>query len=195
MVITVLSVSTEPFIVSEFITICLKAIECLFFRNIKKFITFIFCWRRHIFLIIIQIFTEKHFPSKFWTTDPLNMIDPSFLAFWEIYILITHQWPRSTPKTSNGVEWGWILPHDAFFGKLMKNCWCQQKITWKDVRRIIFENNKWCWKKQLACGRMFHLQYFSFSFNSNRYFNIVNHLAQTWQFTQTSHYKISTRRT
>ena len=39
---------------------------------------------------IIQIFAEKHFPSNFWTADPLNMIDPSFLAFWEIYILITH---------------------------------------------------------------------------------------------------------
>ena len=103
------SVTTELFIVAEFITTCLKATE-LFFQNIKNYgviLQFIFCWRKHIFLMIIQIFTEKHFSSNFWTANPQNMSDPHFLAFWEIYILITHCWP------TKNVKWNWMGLNDV----------------------------------------------------------------------------------
>ena len=66
---------------------------------------FIFCRRKHIFLMIIHIFTEKHFPPIFEPPTPWTWLTPHFLAFWEIYILITHCWLISIPKTSNGVEW------------------------------------------------------------------------------------------
>ena len=42
---------------------------------------FIFCWLKHISLIIIQIFNETQFSSKFWTTDFLNIVDSSFFSF------------------------------------------------------------------------------------------------------------------
>ena len=83
LVITVLFVSTELCIVSEIITPHLKAIV-EFFQNIKKIMVslpFIFCWCKHIFLMVFQIFTEKHFSCNFQTTDPLNMVDPSFFSF------------------------------------------------------------------------------------------------------------------
>lgn len=76
--------------------------------------------------MIIQVFTEKHFSSNFWSADILNMVDP-FFSFWEIYILIIHWWPICVPKTSNGVECCSVMPHDVFFLKLMKSCWSQQK--------------------------------------------------------------------
>ena len=87
-------------------------------------LSFIFCWRKQIF-VMIKFLQEKIFSSNFWTADPLKMFIPHFVAFWEIYILITHWWPISTPKTSNGVEWGWRIPHDVFFPKSMKNYWRQ----------------------------------------------------------------------
>ena len=39
------------------------------------------------------------------------------------------------------IPWTWLMPPDIFFLKSMKNCWPQQKSTWKVVKRIIFENN------------------------------------------------------
>ena len=51
------------------------------YQKIMASLPFIFSWRKHIFLVIIHIFTEKHFSSNFWTVDPLNMIDPSFFSF------------------------------------------------------------------------------------------------------------------
>ena len=87
-------------------------------------LSFIFCWRKQIF-VMIKFLQEKIFSSNFWTADPLKMFIPHFVAFCEIYILITHWWPISTPKTSNGVEWGWRIPHDVFFPKSMKNYWRQ----------------------------------------------------------------------
>ena len=35
----------------------------------------------HIFLMVIQIFTEKFFSPFFKKADPLNMVDPSFFSF------------------------------------------------------------------------------------------------------------------
>ena len=31
--------------------------------------------------MIIQIFTEKHFFSKFWTADTRDIVNPSFFSF------------------------------------------------------------------------------------------------------------------
>ena len=93
---------------------------------------FIVYWCKHIFLMIIQIFTENILPLIFeplisWTKliphvlmiiqiftenilplifEPLisgTQLIPHVLAFWEIYILITYWWPVSIPKTSYGV--------------------------------------------------------------------------------------------
>ena len=105
-------------------------------------LTFIFCWCKHIFIMIIQIFTEKHFSSNFWTMGPLNMVDPSFFsAFWEIYILISHWWPISIPKISNEVEWGWMMANEIFFLKSMKTADVSKNITDKVIKCIILENN------------------------------------------------------
>ena len=51
------------------------------YPKIMVSLSYIFCWGKHIFLIIIQIFTKKHFSFNFWTTDPLNIVDPSFVSF------------------------------------------------------------------------------------------------------------------
>ena len=42
---------------------------------------FIFRWRKHIFLMINQIFTEKHFSSSFWGADPLSIADSLLVSF------------------------------------------------------------------------------------------------------------------
>ena len=97
---------------------------------------FIFCWRKHIFSIIIQIFTEKHFSSKFWTAGPWTWLTLHFLAFWEIYILITHWWPISIPKTSNGVEWCHMT---HFFWSWWKTAMSAKK-SHKKWSSIILEN-------------------------------------------------------
>ena len=94
----------------------------------KIMVSFIFCLQKHIFLIIIQIFTES---LIFELLVPWTCLTLHFLVFWEIYILITHWWPIIMPKTSNGVEWSWITPHDLIFLKLMKNWWRQQKYHMK----------------------------------------------------------------
>ena len=83
------------------------------YQKIMVSLLFVFCWCMHIFLMI-QIFTEKHL-SNIWTADHLNMFTPHFVAFWEIYIGITYWLPVSIPKTSNGVEWDWMMPHDIFY--------------------------------------------------------------------------------
>ena len=97
------------------------------YHKIMVSLLFIFCCSKHIFLMI-QIFTEKHFTSNFWTADHRwPWLTPHFKAFWEIYVLITHWWPVSISKTSNGVEWGWMMPNDIFFLKLNKSCWSHPK--------------------------------------------------------------------
>ena len=84
--IAVSSVSTEPFIVYESITTCLKAIE-LFFQNIKKNMT---CY--YLFSADVSIFFNNY-SSFYWKTfflSFLNRWSPErhspliFLAFWEI---------------------------------------------------------------------------------------------------------------
>ena len=93
-----------------------KIFSC-FFKISKKF------WRLyHLFSaeasrkfssVIIQILTEKHFSRNFWTTDTLNMVDPSY---W--YILITHWWPIHIPKAPNGFELGWMMPQEVLFSEI-----------------------------------------------------------------------------
>ena len=88
---------------------------------------FIFCWRKHIFLMIIKIFIEKVFFSNFWATDPLNMVDPSFFSFLrDLHIDATVVANNYTKKH----KWGWMSLNDAtdvFFLKSIKNCWSNQK--------------------------------------------------------------------
>ena len=103
---------------------------------------FIFGYHKHIFLMTIQIlWLKKHFSSNFETLICWTWLTPDFLALWEIYILITHWWLISISKTSNGVEWGWMMPHDVFFLKSIKSADISKRLTWKVVKRTIFGNS------------------------------------------------------
>ena len=64
---------------------------------------FIFCWRKHIFLIIIQIFTEKHISFNLWKVDSLNMVDHSFFSF--LRDLHTDN-PLLANKYTKNIKWG-----------------------------------------------------------------------------------------
>ena len=102
---------------------------------------FIFRWRNHIFLMIIQIFTIKYFSSNFWTIDPLNMVDPSFFSF--LRDLHTDNTLR-TNKYTKKIRLGWMELNIAtchIFLELMINCDVSKTITWNVLKRIIFENN------------------------------------------------------
>ena len=100
-------ISTFPWLFKIWAITVLSVIHChsfesfwrvlLKYQKILSSLQFILCWRRRIFLMIIQIFTEKYISSNFWTADPLSMVDFSFFSFWEIYILITHWWPINIP--------------------------------------------------------------------------------------------------
>ena len=93
----------------------------------------------HSFSADVSIFSQwlfnfllkNIFPLIFELLIPWTWLTPHFSAFWETYILITHWWPISISKTSNGVEWDWIMSHDVFFLKLIKSCWGQQKYLMK----------------------------------------------------------------
>ena len=60
------------------------------YQNVMASLPFVFCLSKHIFLMIIQIFTERHFPLVFGPLISWTRLIPHFLAFWEIYILIIH---------------------------------------------------------------------------------------------------------
>ena len=82
------------------------------YQKIMGSLQFIFCWSKHVFLMIIKIFIEKHFSSNFWTADSLNMVHPSFFSFLrELHpdnILVANKYTKS-------IKWGWMMPHDIFF--------------------------------------------------------------------------------
>ena len=101
------------------------------YQNVMVSLPFVFCLSKHIFLMIIQIFTERHFSLVFGPLISWTRLIPHFLAFWEIYILIIHQWPISISKAPNGPEWGRIMPHCIYFLKLKKNWWHQQMYHMK----------------------------------------------------------------
>ena len=71
---------------------------------------FSFCSRKHIFLMVIQIYTEKHFSSKFWTTVLLNMVGPSFFNFLrDLHIdneLLANKYTKN-------IKWDWMGLNDA----------------------------------------------------------------------------------
>ena len=48
----------------------------------------------------------------------------------------------SIPKTSHEVEWGWMMPHDVFCLKSMKQYWRQQKYHMKG------DQTHYIWKQQ-----------------------------------------------
>ena len=111
------------------------------YQKTTSSLPFILCWCKHIFLMIIQTFTEKHLSSNFWTANPLNMVDISFLLFWEVYVLITHCTPINKPKHQmrlNGVE---LCQMIYFSFNRLKIADVSKYITWKVVKRIIFENS------------------------------------------------------
>ena len=64
----------------------------------------------------------------------------SFFSILKELLNITHWWPLNIWKTSTRVEWGWIMPHDAFFQKSIKNYWRQQKYYMKSGHNV--------WKQQ-----------------------------------------------
>ena len=125
---------------------------------------FIFCWSKHIFSMVIQFFTEKHFSSNFWTADPLNVVDPPFFSFLIDLHTDNPWWPIRISKTSNGVEWDWIMPHDVFFLKLIKNCWGQQKYLTKSSQGHNI------WKQQYSSFLMGR-----YSSKSHKWFRNQNH--------------------
>ena len=94
-----------------------------------------------MFLMIIYIFTEKHFSSNFEPLMPWAWLTPHFLVFWEIYIQITHWWAVSVTKTSvvlNGAEWC----HTKYFSwSRWKTDDFSKNIAWKMVKSILFVNN------------------------------------------------------
>ena len=83
------------------------------YQKIMVSLQFIFCWRKHVFLMIIQIFTNKHFSSNFWTADLLNMVDPSF--FSALRKLHTDNTLVGNEYTKN-ITWGWMGLNDATWG-------------------------------------------------------------------------------
>ena len=93
-----------------------------------------------MFLMVIQIFTEKHFSTNFWTAVALKMVDPSFFSFWDIYILINI---LVANKYTKYIKWGWMGLDDAtwrvfpeidetLLAKISHERWSNAKI---------FENN------------------------------------------------------
>ena len=76
---------------------------------------FIFCWRKHIFLMNIQIFIEKHFFSNFWTADPLNMVDPSFFIFLrDLHTDLHLHHPLVASKYTKNIKYGWMTLDGMF---------------------------------------------------------------------------------
>ena len=73
------------------------------YQKVMASLPFIFCWRKHIFLMIIQVFTEKHFPSNFWTADPGNMVDPSLFSFLRDLHTVNTLVPN---KYTKNIKWG-----------------------------------------------------------------------------------------
>ena len=137
--ITVSSVSTEAFIVSE--STCLKAIE-LFFQIIQK----LWC-HYHTFSAEVSIFSwllfkfllKNIFLLIFELLIPWTWLTPRLLAFWEIYILMTHWWPISIPKTSNGlnrVKWC----HITYFPEIDEKLLTSAEISHERWSNITFEN-------------------------------------------------------
>ena len=79
------------------------------YQKIMVSLLFIFCWCMHIFLMI-QISTEKRFISNFWTTDHLNMVDPSFSSFLRD---LHRDNTLVASKYTKNLKWGWMGLNDA----------------------------------------------------------------------------------
>ena len=79
------------------------------YKKIMVSLLFIFCWCMHIFLMI-QIFTQKHYLSNFWTGDHLNMVDSSFCSF--LRELHSNNILAASKYTKN-LKWGWMGLNDA----------------------------------------------------------------------------------
>ena len=85
--------------------------------------------------MIIPIFFKKIFCLAVEPLIRSTWLISQFLAFWEIYIVISHWWPIIIPKTSNGVEWSWMMPFDVFSLKSMKKFWHYCKYHMKISQR------------------------------------------------------------
>lgn len=110
----------------------------------------IFCWRKHIFVIIPQLSTKQHLSSYFWNADPLNIIDLSLLIFlrktvyW--YMLYSTYWEHTGGQQVfqkhqielNGVEWYHMT---YFFWNQWKTADITKNNTWKVLKRRIVANN------------------------------------------------------
>ena len=97
---------------------------------------------------IHSMLTLAYFPNDYSTTffknffclavEPLipsTWLTSYYLAFWKIYIVISHWWPIIIPKTANGVEWSWMMLLDVFFLKSMKKFWRYCKYHMKSSQR------------------------------------------------------------
>ena len=75
---------------------------------------FISCWCKYIFLIIIQILTEKSISSNVWIAEPLNMADLSFLSFLRDlhtdHPLVASTYTKNIKKDWMGLDIGVIHP-------------------------------------------------------------------------------------
>ena len=79
---------------------------------------FIFCRRKHIFLMIIQTFTEKYFSANLWTADSLNIVDLPFFSFMR-YLHTGN--PLVANKYNKNIKWGWIRLNDEVDENLLKS--------------------------------------------------------------------------
>ena len=111
----------------------------LFFQNAKKL------WRHyHSCFTDVSLFSQwllkfllKKFPLILEPLIPWSWLTPHFLAFCEIYILITHWWPVSIPKHQMELNHAtWHFSRDWW-----ETADVSKNITWKVFKRIIFENN------------------------------------------------------
>ena len=75
---------------------------------------FISCWCKYIFLIIIQILTEKSISSNVWIAEPLNMADLSFFSFLRDlhtdHPLVASTYTKNIKKDWMGLDIGVIHP-------------------------------------------------------------------------------------
>ena len=105
------------------------------YQKIMASLPFISCWRKHVFWMIIQIFTENDFFSNVWTADSLNMVDPSFFSFLKDLhadnTLVTNKYTKN-------IKWVWMGLTDA---RLTYFSWNRWKIA--DVSKIGQTHNIW----------------------------------------------------
>ena len=105
-------------------------------QKIMALLPFIFCWRKYIFLMIIQIFIKKFFPLIFFFFDSLGMVDPACFSFWRDLhtdnLLVAQYVYEKHQMGLNGVEWYYMTHFSWNWSKTIN---VSKNITWKLIKR------------------------------------------------------------